>query len=71
MLTPDKLTEEEEISGQMSATATAKMNTAVFKRIVPKLKAANIILFVINHINDKIEANAFVHSKSHVGYLKQ
>ena len=71
MLTPDKLTEEEEISGQMSATATAKMNTAVFKRIVPKLKAANIILFVINHINDKIEANAFVHSKSQVGYLKQ
>jgi len=71
MLTPDKLTEEEELSGQMSTTATAKTNTAVFKRIVPKLKAANIILFTINHINDKIEINAFTHSKAQIGFLKQ
>lgn len=71
MLTPEKLTEEEELSGQMSTTATAKTNTSVFKRIVPKLKAANIILFTINHINDKIEINAFTHSKAQIGYLKQ
>ena len=69
MLTPEKLTEEEELSGQMSTTATAKTNTAVFKRIVPKLKAANIILFTINHINDKIEVNAFTHTKSQVSFL--
>ena len=71
MLAPDKLTEEEELSGQMSTTATAKTNTAVFKRIVPKLKAANIILFVVNHINDKIEINPFMHTKAQIGYLKQ
>lgn len=71
MLTPEKLTEEEELSGQMSTTATAKTNTAVFKRIVPKLKAANIILFTINHINDKIEINPFSHTKAQIGYLKQ
>ena len=70
MFTPEKLTEEEELSGQMSTTATAKTNTAVFKRIVPKLKAANIILFTINHINDKIEVNAFTHTKSQVSFLK-
>ena len=70
MLTPEKLTEEEELSGQMSTTATAKTNTAVFKRIVPKLKAANIILFTINHINDKIEVNAFTHTKPQVSFLK-
>lgn len=70
MLTPEKLTEEEELSGQMSTTATAKTNTAVFKRIVPKLKAANIILFTINHINDKIEVNAFTHTKSQISFLK-
>lgn len=70
MLTPEKLTEEEELSGQMSTTATAKTNTAVFKRIVPKLKAANIILFTINHINDKIGVNAFTHTKSQVSFLK-
>lgn len=71
MLTPEKLTEEEELSGQMSTTATAKTNTAVFKRIVPKLKAANIILFTINHINDKIEVNAFTHSKAQISFLRQ
>ena len=71
MLTPEKLTEEEELSGQMSTTATAKTNTTIFKRIVPKLKAANIILFTINHVNDKIEINPFVHTKAQIGYLKQ
>ena len=71
LLTPEKLTEEEELSGQMSTTATAKTNTAVFKRIISKLKAANIILFTINHINDKIEINAFTHSKAQISFLKQ
>ena len=71
MLTPEKLTEEEKLSGQMSTTATAKTNTSIFKRIVPKFKAANIILFVINHINDKVEINPFSHTKAQIGYLKQ
>lgn len=71
LLTPEKLTEEEELSGQMAVTGTAKTNTSVFKRIVPKLKAANIILFTINHINDKVEINPFSHSKAQIGYLKQ
>jgi len=71
MLAPEKLTEEEKLSGQMSTTATAKTNTSIFKRIVPKFKAANIILLVINHINDKVEINPFSHSKAQIGYLKQ
>ena len=73
MLTPEKIVDEVggELGGQMTATAMAKTNTAVFKRIIPKLKGANIILFVINHITDKIEINAFIHTKSQVGYLKQ
>ena len=54
MLMPDKITEEEELSGQMSATAAAKTNTSIFKRIVPMLKSANIILFVINHITENV-----------------
>jgi recA bacterial DNA recombination protein len=70
MLTPDKITDEEELSGQMSTTATAKVNTSVFKRIIPKLKAANIILFVINHINQKVEINPFSRSKSQIAWLK-
>lgn len=70
MLTPEKLTEEEELSGQMSTTGAAKTNTAVIKRIIPKLKAANIILFIINHVNPKVDINPFAKTKAQVGWLK-
>lgn len=71
MLTPENITEEEKLSGSMSSSAIAKSNTSVYKRIIPKLKAANIMLLVINHITDKIEINAFSHTKGKVRGLKQ
>ncbi len=71
LLMPEKFTEEEEISGQMSATAAAKMNSMLFKRVIPMLKTANIILFIINHINQKVDINPMVKSKTQVSYLKQ
>ena len=55
----------------MSATAAAKTNAAIFKRIIPMLKSANIILFIINHINQKVDINPMMKSKSQVSYLKQ
>lgn len=69
-LMPEDLTEEEKLSGQMSTTATAKMNASIFRRIIPKLKAANIILFVINHINEDVNISIFK-KKAKLGYLKQ
>lgn len=71
LLMPEKYTTEEEISGSMSATAAAKMNSMTFKRIIPMLKAANIILFVINHINSKIDINPMQKTKAQLSYLKQ
>jgi len=71
MLMPEKLTEEEELSGQMSTTAAAKTNSAIFRRIIPMLKAANIILFVVNHITESVEINMFAKKKAQVAYLKQ
>lgn len=71
LLMPEKYTEEEEISGSMSATAAAKMNSMSFKRIIPMLKAANIILLIINHINKKIDINPMAKTKAQVSYLKQ
>ena len=71
LLMPEKFEAEEEISGQMSATAAAKMNSMLFKRVIPMLKTANIILFIINHINSKIEINPMQKSKTQVSYLKQ
>lgn len=71
LLMPAQYTEEEELSGSMSATAAAKTNSLSFKRIIPMLKAANIILLVINHINKKIDINPMQRTKSQVAYLKQ
>lgn len=71
LLMPEKFTEEDDLSGQMSATAAAKTNAGIFKRIIPMLKSANIILFIINHINQKVDINPMMKSKSQVSYLKQ
>lgn len=70
LLMPEKYTEEEELSGQMSTTAAAKTNASIFRRIIPMLKAANIILFVVNHISEKVEINMFAKTKASVAYLK-
>lgn len=70
LLMPEKFTEEEEMSGQMSSTAAAKMNSMLFKRIVPMLKIANIILFVINHVTDNVDIGV-VKKRSELGYMKQ
>ena len=71
LLMPAQYTEEEELSGSMSATAAAKTNSLSFKRIIPMLKSANIILLMINHINKKIDINPMQRTKSQVAYLKQ
>ena len=70
LLMPEKFTQEEEMSGQMSATAAAKANAALFKRIIPMLKSANIIMFAINHVLDKVNINPFARTKASVAYLK-
>lgn len=63
--------DEDELSGSMAAASTAKSNSAVFKRIIPLLKAANIILCAINHITEDIQINQFQRKKAAVSYLKQ
>lgn len=67
MLMPEKFSEEEELSGSMSATAAAKSNTLSFKRIIPMLKACNIILILINHINDDV---SFMPKKPDLAWMK-
>lgn len=70
MLMPEKYSDEDELSGSMAATAAAKTNSALFKRIIPMLKAANIILITINHITDAISINPMQRKKAAVSYLK-
>ena len=69
MLMPEKYTEEEELSGQMSTTAAAKTNSSIFRRIIPMLKAANIILFVVNHITEAVSINPMAKKQAQVSYL--
>lgn len=71
MIMPEKYTEEDELSGQMSTTASAKAVAQIFRTIIPMLKSANIILFVINHIMQDVQINPMMHSKAQVSYLKQ
>lgn len=71
MLMPEKYTTEDELSGQMSATAAAKTNSSIFKRIIPMLKSANIILILINHITTSMSIDIYHKQKAQVSYLKQ
>lgn len=71
LLMPSNYAEEDELSGQMSATAAAKANTSIFKRITQMIKTTNIILFIINHITDDVSINPMMKKKSQVAYLKQ
>lgn len=71
MLMPDQYTTEDELSGQMSGTAAAKTNAAIFKRIIAMLKSANIILLCINHILDDVDINPFSKKQQQLSFLKQ
>lgn len=71
LLVPKDMTEDEKVSGNMSAAAVARINTQIFKRLTPLLKSANVILFVVNHINQNININPFAPKQAQINYLKQ
>ena len=68
---PENVSEEEELSGQMSATSIARVNNSIIKRLAGPLERGNIILIAINHITQKIEINAFAKTQAAINYLKQ
>lgn len=69
MLLPDNLSEEEELSGSMSAAHVAKANTATIKRLIPKCSETNIILLIVNHITSAMSTGPFP-AKPELSYLK-
>lgn len=70
MLMPEKYTEEDEMAGKSIGASSALVVTSVFKTILPMLKAANIILFGINHILEDVNMTAMP-KKQIVPGLKQ
>lgn len=71
MLAPEDIEDDEELRGGMGATAIAKANTNVFKRILSPMQNANIILMLVNHVTQKIDINPMARTKAQVNYLKQ
>lgn len=70
LIMPKDILDQDEMGGQMGATAIAKANTSFFKRISQLLKEANIILLCINHILDDVQINPFAKKKLQLSYLK-
>ena len=70
VLMPESVVEEEEMSGQMTTTGTVKRAADLVKRMIAVEKAANIIIFTINHIMDDVQIGVFK-KKTQTAYLKQ
>lgn len=68
MLMPEDLADKEELSGNMAAVGIARLNTQLIKTIIPMLKIANIIFFVINHI---LPDPSIIPKKTQTAWLKK
>lgn len=71
MIMPDKYTQEDELSGNMASTSGARVIAQIMRTIIPMLKSANIILFIVNHILEDVSINPMQHKKGQVAYLNQ
>ena len=71
MLVPERVSDRDDLGGQMDATALAKSNTQLIKRIIQLMKEVNIIFLGINHITQSVEINPMMHSQAQNAYLKQ
>lgn len=70
MLMPESLSNDDELGGSMDASAIAKSNTAILKKLSQHCKEANIILFTVNHILDEIQMG-FIPKAAQISGLKQ
>ena len=67
MLMNKDQSETEQLPGNMAAPSITRQNTAMLKRIIPMIKASNIIVFVINHLMPEI---SLLPKKGQLRYLK-
>lgn len=62
--------DEEEMKGQTDAMRMAQKVKQFYKKLLPIIKTYNITVFTINHINQKVEMNAFVKTQAQNMYMK-
>jgi len=70
LMAPEEIENDDELRGSMGATAIAKSNTNIFKRIMDPIENGNIIIILVNHVTQKIDVGP-VHTKAQVNFLKQ
>ena len=61
---------DEEMKGGTDAARMAKAIKQFYSKLMPIIKTYNITVFTINHINAKLEINAFTKTQPQVMYLK-
>ena len=71
MISSEKVFEENDLAGQMAATAAARAISTALNALTPLCKQANIIIFMINHINEDVSINPMMHKQTKTMYLKQ
>lgn len=62
--------ETEQMTGQTEAMRMAQKVKQFYKKLMPIIKTYNIMVIAINHVNDKVEVNAFTHTQPQVMYMK-
>lgn len=60
----------EEMEGQTAAMRVAKHLGQFYKKLMPIIKTYNISVIAVNHINTKIDINAFAKTQAQAMYLK-
>ena len=70
MLITKELEEEKGMASQTYSNRLAKVISQFYKRLRPVIKKANIIVFVINHLNAKIDINPMQKTQAQLMYLK-
>ena len=62
---------EDEMKSDTDVTRMTKRIKQFYTKLMPIIKTYNITIFVINHINAKIEINPFAKTQAQIMYLKQ
>ena len=70
MISTTKVFEDKELAGNMSGAAGAKGIAGMLRVLVPYCKKANVIMFMINHINSDVQINPYQAKQSSCIYLK-
>ena len=71
LLMPEKNTEEDGTGSNMTPAQAARANSVIFKKMMPLLTSANVMLIFINHLGEAIQTSMYQAPKKQVNIMKQ